>query len=76
MSPATRAAGVHIDSLVRGTVGVTDRVVEGRVYATPVFGVAIVDADGKQWVLYDGRYELVEGPRPIAARRDIPDRLR
>ncbi len=75
MSPETRSSGARIDSLVRGSAGVTHRVVEGRVYSTPVFGVAIVDADGRQWVLYDGRFEVVEDPRPIAQRRDIPDRL-
>lgn len=66
---------LHIDSLVRGKGGTTDRIVEGRVYAIQRSGaVAIIDADGRQWIIYES--EVIDRPRPLNQRTDIPARLR
>lgn len=66
---------VQIDSLVKGKAGLTDRNVEGRVYFIQRSGaVAIVDVDGKQWIIYEP--EVLDKPRPMATRTDIPTRLR
>ena len=65
---------VPIDSLVRGRVGNLDRVAEGRVFSTSHYGwVAVIDPDGNQLVLHDA--EVLEAPRPVRARTDIPERL-
>ena len=65
---------VHIDSLVRGKAGSTDRIVEGRVVAMKATTTTLIGPDGRQWQTYDP--EVIEGPRPLAARRDIPARFR
>ena len=67
---------IQVDSLVTGTMGVTDKVIEGRVFATHRNGsVSVIRTDtGGQATIYQP--ELIGEPRPIAARRDIPDRLR
>lgn len=66
---------LQIDSLVRGKVGSTDTVRTMRVFAIrPTFVAGIGVDDGKQWAMYEP--EVVDGPRPLNARRDIPQRLR
>lgn len=66
---------VQIDSLVRGKAGFTDNIVEGRVYFIQRSGaVAIVDADGRQWLIYEP--QVLDKPRSLIARSDIPSRLR
>lgn len=66
---------MHIDSLVRGTAGFTGKTVTGRVYAIQRSGAAaIIDQDGAQWIVYDP--EVLEKPRPLSTRTDIPARLR
>lgn len=66
---------VHIDSLVRGIAGYSGKVVEGRVYRIDRNGwVALVDRDENQWVIYDP--EVIDKPRPLSTRTDIPSRLR
>ena len=66
---------LQIDSLVRGIAGVTDKTVEGRVYSIQRSGaVAIIDADGNQWIIYEP--EVLDKPRSLIARTDIPSRLR
>ena len=66
---------VHIDSLVKGFAGWTGKIVEGRVYSIMRSGaVSIIDAAGKQWVIYTP--EVLDKPRPMNLRSDIPARLR
>lgn len=66
---------LHIDSLVRGKGGTTERIVTGRVYFIQRSGaVAIIDSDGRQWIIYEP--EVIEGPRPLNQRTNIPARLR
>lgn len=66
---------LQIDSLVRGIAGFTEKTVTGRVYAIQRTGaVAIIDADGNQWIINEP--EVLERPRPLIARTDIPSRLR
>lgn len=64
----------HIDSLVRGRAGLTDVQVEGRVYALQKTGVAVVDAEGRQWIIYEPT--VLDKPRPLHQRTDVPARLR
>lgn len=65
----------RVDTLVRGPVGFTDRVEQVRVTHVSPFGwVAGVNADGGQRILYPG-FEVLEGPRPVKARTDVPARL-
>lgn len=66
---------VQIDSLVRGKAGNTGRVVEGRVYAIkPTFvGVILTDSE-RQAIIYEP--EVIDKPRPLNQRTDIPTRLR
>lgn len=67
---------IPIDSLVRGRVGMTERVETMRVTSTSGFGwVAGVNADGNQRIMYPG-FEVVDGPRPEKLRTDVPARLR
>lgn len=66
---------VHLDSLVKGFAGWTQKIVEGRVYNILRSGaVAIIDAAGKQWIINDP--EVLDKPRSLSARTDIPARLR
>lgn len=71
-------AGVAIDSLVRGPIGSTDRVEVMRVTFSSPFGwVAGVNEEGRQRVMGEsGPYQLLDTPRPLAARVGIPDHLR
>lgn len=67
---------LHIDSLVRGKHGRTDNVGEMRVYAITKWGwVAGIESDtGKQSIMYE--FEVIDKPRPVRDRTDIPARLR
>lgn len=66
---------IQLDSLVEGTAGVTPRRVRGRVFNIARSGaVAIIGTDGKQWMIYEP--ELVDKPRNLISRTDIPARLR
>lgn len=67
---------VQIDSLVRGKVGSTNKVRDMRVVSISSFGwVAGIEVDsGAQSIMYD--FEVIERPRPLATRNDIPARLR
>lgn len=67
---------LQIDSLVRGKAGTTDKIVQGRVYSIQRSGaVAIIDGDGgKQWIINEP--EVLDTPRSVIARADIPKRLR
>jgi len=66
---------LQIDSYVRGKAGLTDKVVEGRVYFIQRNGSAcIVSPDGKQHIIYEP--EVLDKPRSLIARTDIPARLR
>lgn len=63
-----------IDSLVRGKVGHSDHIEDVRVYRVTAFGwVGGINANGRQRIVYE--YEVIEGPRPLQARTDIPGRL-
>ena len=64
-----------IDSLVRGRVGNTDRIEDVRVYRVSSFGwVGGINGNGRQRILHD--FEVIDGPRPVKARTDVPERLR
>jgi len=66
---------LQIDSYVRGKAGLTDKIVEGRVFHVSKTGsAAIVDPDGKQHIIYEP--EVLDKPRSLIARTDIPRRLR
>lgn len=68
-------ADVRVDALVRGPIGTTGHVEAVRVTSVSPFGwVAGVNSDGRQRVLYT--FDVVDAPRPVAARTDIPERLR
>jgi hypothetical protein len=68
---------IPVDSLVRGTVGSTDRTLTMRVYLATVWGwVGGLDSQGQQWIMYPGRFRVVGKPRPEKARTDIPERLK
>lgn len=68
---------VPLDALVRGRVGLTERIDTMRVYRVSPWGwVAGVNADGRQAIMNGDSFELVEGPRPVRLRTDIPERLR
>ncbi len=65
---------VHLDALVRGRAGFTDRTIEGRVYRVSPFGwVALLDAEGNQHIIYEP--EVVGEPRPVNGRTGIASRL-
>ncbi|MCC6619450.1 MAG: hypothetical protein IT341_10490 [Chloroflexi bacterium] len=69
-------APVRLDSLVRGPVGSTEHVETMRVFAVDVHGnVSGINGDGRQRQMREG-VEVVEGPRPVAQRGDVPERLR
>jgi hypothetical protein len=73
--PSPGASRLTIDSLVRGKAGIHDHVVEGRVFSVrPTYVAVIGTEDGKQWVIYEP--EVVGPPRPVHARKDIPEKLR
>lgn len=66
---------LQIDSLVRGRIGATERIGEGRVYSIARTGYAfVIDAEGEQKVIYQP--EVIAAPRPVRERTDIPARLR
>lgn len=67
---------VQIDSLVRGKDGFTDKVREMRVFRIAQWGwVAGIEVEtGAQVIMY--QFEVLDKPRPLAARTDIPARLR
>lgn len=70
-------SAVRIDSLVRGPVGFTDRIETMRVFAVDAFGHASgINGEGKQSQMHAGTYEVIDGPRPVRERTDIPERLR
>lgn len=64
---------LQIDSLVEGLAGTTDHKVKGRVFRIQPWGVAILDQDGKQWIIYEPT--VLDRPRPVAQRTDVPSRL-
>ena len=68
---------VRLDSLVRGPIGTTDKVRTMRVYGVSRYGwVAGVDVEsGRQYIMEEGRFEVIGDPRPLAARTDVPARL-
>lgn len=68
---------VQLDTLVRGTIGVTETVRTMRVYRVLGNGqVAGIDADdGRQHLMDDGNFEVIGEPRPVLQRRDIPKRF-
>ena len=69
--------GTPLDALVRGRVGLTERIDTMRVYRVSPWGwVAGVNADGRQEIMNGDSFEVVEGPRPVRLRTDIPERLR
>jgi hypothetical protein len=65
-----------VDALVRGKLGIHDKVVEGRVISTARSGaVAVIRTDNqRQAIIYEP--EQIGEPRPMAARRDIPERFK
>lgn len=68
---------VALDALVRGRVGLTERLDTMRVYSVSPWGwVAGINAEGRQRIMNAGAFEVVDGPRPVKARTDIPERLR
>lgn len=70
-------AVIPVDSLVRGKVGSTDRVLSMRVYLATVWGwVAGVDHQGRQWIMHPPNFRVIRKPRPEAQRTDIPEHLR
>lgn len=66
---------LQIDSLVSGKAGTTARTVRGRVFRILANGsVGLIDEDGRQHLIY--MPEVLDDPRPLLARTDIPARLR
>lgn len=73
----TVAVKVPLDALVRGRAGATETVVIGRVFrVTPHGHVALIDEEGRQRLVAYGAVEVLEPPRPVKERRDIPAHLR
>ena len=64
---------MHLDTLVRGRAGFTEKTVEGRVYRVSPHGwVAVLSTDQRQWVIHEP--EVVDAPRPVNGR-NVPSRL-
>lgn len=64
---------IAVDTLVRGTAGVTARIITGRVYRVLRSGVAVITDEGQQAIIYHP--EEIGAPRPATRRTDIPRRL-
>lgn len=68
---------VPLDALVRGRIGTTEREDTVRVYRVSPWGwVAGLNAAGEQRIMNAGGFEVIEPPRPVKLRTDIPERLR
>lgn len=63
---------IAIDSLVRGRIGTTDKVDEMRVYHVGATTATGINADRRPRQMYLDQLEVIDGPRPVHARSDIP----
>lgn len=68
-------ARIQIDALVRGPIGSSQKVGEMRVVRMSPHGWAFgIGSRGQQRIMYE--FEVIGSPRPMPARRDIPERFR
>lgn len=68
-------AAVRVDAQIRGPIGNTERVETMRVVFVSPFGwVAGINDNGRQRIM-NGDFEILEAPRPVKARTDIPARF-